>query len=67
MTSPMMNSSPVDVRREGVSAASRTAADGRDCVDSSLLFRGARELIIDHGGNAYHLRITRNDKLILTK
>jgi len=63
----MMNPPQVDARREGVSAASRTAADGRDCVDSSLLFRGARELIIDHGGNAYHLRITRNDKLILTK
>lgn len=63
----MMNSSPVDARRDVVSVASRTVVDGRDCVDSSLLFQGARELIIDHGGNAYHLRITRNDKLILTK
>jgi hemin uptake protein HemP len=34
---------------------------------SDNLLRGAREVIILHGGEAYRLRLTRNDKLILTK
>jgi hemin uptake protein HemP len=29
--------------------------------------RGTRELTIVHAGEEYRLRITRNDKLILTK
>lgn len=36
-------------------------------VDSRLLLAGERELVIAHQGQAYHLRLTRNDKLILTK
>ena len=36
-------------------------------VDSDALLRGARELVIRHQGGEYHLRLTRNDKLILTK
>lgn len=36
-------------------------------VDSLRLFEGQRELIIQHQGEEYHLRITRHDKLILTK
>jgi len=36
-------------------------------VSSELLLKGARELVIQHQGNEYHLRLTRNDKLILTK
>jgi hemin uptake protein HemP len=36
-------------------------------VDSGQLFEGHRELIILHRGEAYRLRITRQDKLILTK
>jgi hemin uptake protein HemP len=32
-----------------------------------LLPDGARELVIQHRGGEYHLRLTRNDKLILTK
>jgi hemin uptake protein HemP len=31
------------------------------------LFQGAQEILIRHKGDLYHLRITRNDKLILTK
>lgn len=27
----------------------------------------AREIVIEHGGDEYRLRITSNDKLILTK
>jgi hemin uptake protein HemP len=36
-------------------------------VSSLALLDGARELVIQHQGNEYHLRLTRNDKLILTK
>ena len=36
-------------------------------VDSSELFRGTKEIFIEHGGQIYRLTITRNDKLILQK
>jgi len=36
-------------------------------VDSAALFDGENELIIVHNGSPYRLRITRQDKLILTK
>lgn len=36
-------------------------------MDSQQLFEGQRELIIQHRGEEYRLRITRHDKLILTK
>jgi hemin uptake protein HemP len=35
-------------------------------IASSELFVGARELVIDHDGRLYQLRITQNGKLILT-
>jgi len=31
------------------------------------LLRGDRELLIRHGEEVYHLRITRNGRLLLTK
>jgi len=34
---------------------------------SDEILRGAREVTILHAGEAYRLRITSNDKLILTK
>ena len=36
-------------------------------VDSATLFPGGREVIIVHRGQEYRLRITKSDKLILTK
>ena len=36
-------------------------------VSSHSLLKGERELVIQHQGSEYHLRLTRNDKLILTK
>jgi hemin uptake protein HemP len=36
-------------------------------VSSQVLLAGERELVIHHQGSEYHLRLTRNDKLILTK
>jgi hemin uptake protein HemP len=44
-----------------VPAPSRLRLSSRD------LFRGQREIVILHAGNEYLLRITRADKLILTK
>jgi hemin uptake protein HemP len=39
----------------------------RPIVRSEQLFGVAREIIIKHGDEEYRLRITRADKLILTK
>ena len=36
-------------------------------VSSAALFRGQREIVIVHRGQEYRLRITKSDKLILTK
>lgn len=36
-------------------------------TNSAHLLAGTRELVIEHAGQEYHLRLTRNDKLILTK
>jgi hemin uptake protein HemP len=35
-------------------------------ISSAELFAGARELVIEHHGRLYQLRITQNGKLILT-
>ncbi len=36
-------------------------------VDVRTLLEGQREVLLDHEGQTYHLRITANGKLILTK
>ncbi|XRD90731.1 hemin uptake protein HemP [Dyella nitratireducens] len=36
-------------------------------ISSQRLLAGERELVIQHMGSEYHLRLTRNGKLILTK
>lgn len=36
-------------------------------LDSGTLLKGAREIIIVHRGQEYRLRVTRAEKLILTK
>ncbi len=35
-------------------------------IRSEELFRGVREIVIEHGGRQYQLRITQSGKLILT-
>ena len=42
-------------------------ATPRPRVDSGSLLQGAATLEIDHGGQLYLLRVTRENKLILTK
>jgi hemin uptake protein HemP len=36
-------------------------------IDSRDLFIGTREVVIHHGGDVYRLRLTSQNKLILTK
>jgi len=55
------------------SSSSRLPVDSRqrvfpsDIIPTSLLFQGHQEILISHQGEHYRLRITKNDKLILTK
>ncbi len=53
-------------RRQNLQPVLSGAAETRHISSKSLL-EGARELVIQHEGSEYHLRLTRNDKLILTK
>lgn len=48
-------------------SASPQAVVAHPSIESNLLLRGTREVLIRHGGEVYRLRHTRNDKLILTK
>ena len=48
-------------------APARGETASRPRVASTELFRGRREVVIVHGGHEYVLRITKSDKLILTK
>lgn len=43
-----------------------TSSEPLQCL-SETLFQGHRELLILHQGETYRLRITRSEKLILTK
>ena len=56
------------ITREGLAesrGASGPTAPRR--VDSTALFLDEREVVIVHRGQEYSLRITKSDKLILTK
>jgi hemin uptake protein HemP len=57
-----------------VGTASQSIPDGRrdvamvdHCIDSRDLFVATREVTIAHGGDVYRLRLTAQNKLILTK
>ncbi|MFO7640681.1 MAG: hemin uptake protein HemP [Candidatus Competibacteraceae bacterium] len=50
--------------------SARSHADGgetRKRLSSADLFGSAQEILIDHAGQEYRLRVTRQGKLILTK
>ncbi len=59
--------------RSNKDAAHNAAAAGRNIalhdnrIDSRELFVGTREIIIAHGVELYRLRVTAQNKLILTK
>ena len=64
-----MNDSKIDAKANSESSVLVSAAPSERAkrIDSSALFSGQREVVIDHGGAAYLLRITGQGKLILTK
>lgn len=54
----------------GKTACARSAERAQEtvpCIDSQVLFGQARLIHIEHGGQCYVLRITRENRLILTK
>lgn len=56
-----------DPRPQGTSADAEASATGPPVVSTVSLLAGRREVIIRHGDEDYRLRITGNNKLILTK
>ncbi len=51
--------------RPPVEPGMRTLPSG--AIPTDFLFQGNQEILINHKGEHYRLRITRNGKLILTK
>jgi hemin uptake protein HemP len=62
---PPAVSDPMAAPAPGSERTSRASAPR--VVEARALLRGSRELLIRHGPCEYRLRLTRNDKLILTK
>jgi hemin uptake protein HemP len=52
---------------ENPSATTRTLIMRGNRIDSRELFSAEREIIIAHGEESYRLRLTSQNKLILTK
>jgi hemin uptake protein HemP len=50
-----------------VHADALPAAEPETIVSANDLFQGRREIVIDHDGERYRLRITRRNRLILQK
>ena len=59
--------SAVSEAKERSVLRSGAKADPPVVVDARLLFRGRREIVIEHAGVRYRLRITRRNKLRLQK
>ena len=53
------------MNQQDVAVTDRTA--GVAIVRTKELFGSRREIVIEHRGQEYRLRITKTDKLILTK
>ena len=45
----------------------RSVVIANNRIDSQALFDGSREIVISHGSEIYRLRVTAQNKLILTK
>jgi hemin uptake protein HemP len=65
--SPNQDASSRPLKVVSMKTASAQATTAVRRIASQALLEGARELVIEHEGSEYHLRLTRNDKLILTK
>lgn len=55
------------VETQAASAATRSIPVASHRIDSRDLFVGTREITIGHGAETYRLRLTAQNKLILTK
>lgn len=57
------------IRKADISPPAPEATRGPavPCVPSNALFGRSREILIEHGGSYYRLRLTHSNKLILTK
>lgn len=53
--------------QDGGQKTPRRVGDTSRELDSRTLFSGTREVIIQHQDERYRLRLTSNNKLILTK
>ena len=62
-----MKSDPIPHHTRTTGSFTIDSKSSPGAVSAELLFRGAKEIVIRHQGDDYRLRITRNDKLILTK
>ena len=66
MPDPSSKGKNVQNRLQGA-PPSGPATGGRGHISTRDLFREKREIMIDHEGETYRLRLTKNGKLILTK
>jgi len=65
-----MSSAKQPLRRDHGAAAMSGGPDSPPIVplyESQALLGSGREIVIRHGGECYRLRVTRQNKLILTK
>ncbi len=67
MTAASGQSADAATRTENPSAANRSVAVNGNRIDSRELLSNEREIIIVHGDDSYRLRLTSQNKLILTK
>lgn len=63
----MRNPSNQPIARQAEAELSPELPQGRPRLNSQLLFGAQNEIVIEHQGDEYRLRITSNGKLILTK
>ena len=56
-----------EVKREGASPSPESKRTAIDTVDARVLLGGSGVLRIELDGELYTLRVTRNNRLILTK
>lgn len=62
---PISHTAPFGLNKAQAKLAA--CAVGKQTLDSGVLFAGSSEVVIAHGEEIYRLRLTRQNRLILTK
>ena len=63
-----MGESHVNLTAKRLTTTAEASSNGKKPrIDADYLFQGNTEIVIVHQNEEYHLRITKNGKLILTK